>query len=145
MARQRVVIDGDDEFRELLSKLVDGVEDLRSVGHSAGALIAERAARQAPHASGALAADIRVFAGKKNAGIRVGRKRLPYVGPIIGGHGSPGNPRLQGGYVLPNPFIFDAADERAAAVIKNYEDFVDDLAAGKRPKAAKRYKNTEPE
>ncbi|MGB0890572.1 MAG: hypothetical protein ACPGWS_09840, partial [Solirubrobacterales bacterium] len=85
------------------------------------------------------------FAGKRNAGVRVGRKRIAHAGPIVGGHGSPGATRPQGGYVLPRPFIFDAADERAEAVIRNYENFVEDLVAGRRPKAESRYRLHEPE
>lgn len=145
MARQRVVIEGDDELRELLTGIVAGVEDLREVGAGAAKLIADRAYQQAPEDSGTLRADIRTFATKRNAGVRVGRKRLPYVGPVVGGHGAPGATRPQGGYVLPNPFIFDAADQRARAVIENYESFVDDLTAGRRPKAAARYRLHEDE
>ncbi len=145
MARRRVVIEGDDDLRELLEGIVDGLDDLRPVGHSAAKLIADRAYQQAPIREGALRADIRTFASRRNAGVRVGRKRLPYAGPVVGGHGAPGATRPQGGYVLPNPFIYDAADARASAVVRNYEEFVDDLLAGRRPNAAEKYRVTEPE
>lgn len=145
MARQRVVIEGDDLLRKQLEEIVEGLDDLTEVGTGAAALIAERAAAQAPEQSGTLRADIRTFAGKRNAGVRVGRKRVPYAGPIVGGHGGPGATRPQGGFVRPDPFIFDASDDRARAVIDNYETFVDDLAAGRRPKAARRYRLHEPE
>jgi len=140
VARQRVVIEGDELLRKQLAKMVEGLDDLREVGTGAAALIAERAASQAPVATGTLKDDIRTFATKANAGIRVGRKRLPYVGPAVGGHGSPGATRPQGGYMLPQPFIYDAASQEAAAVIRNYEDFIEDLVAGKRPKAESRYR-----
>lgn len=128
-----------------MSSIVDGVEDLRDVGTSAAKLIADRAYQQAPEQSGGLKADIRTFASKKNAGVRVGRKRLPYAGPIVGGHGSAEAPRAQGGYVTPNPFIFDAGDDRAQAVFDAYHEFTDALVAGKRPKSATKYRLHEPE
>ena len=140
MARRRVVIEGDEELRELLESIVDGVEDLRDVGTSAAKLIADRAYAQAPEQSGGLKADIRTYASKQNAGVRVGRKRIPYAGPIVGGHGSPRAPRAQGGYVLPNPFIYDAGDERAEAVFDAYHEFTEDLVAGRRPKSANKYR-----
>ncbi len=140
MARQRVVIEGDNKLRRQLADIVDGLDDLREAGTGAAALIAERAERQVPIRSGTLKGDIRTFATKTNAGVRVGRKRLPYAGPVIGGHGAPGATRPQGGWVLPNPFIFDAADDRAEAVVDAYETFVDDLIAGRRPRAERRYR-----
>lgn len=145
MARQRVVIEGDKALQKELEKIVGGLDDLREVGTGAAALIAQRAEQQAPVASGSLRDDIRTFAAKRNAGIRVGRKSKPHVGPVIGGHGSPNATRPQGGWIRPNPFPFDAADERRSAVIATYEDFVDDLVAGKRPQAANRYRFHEPE
>lgn len=146
MARERVVIEGDEKLQKQLTKIVKGVDDLREVGKSAAKPVADRAYGQVPVDSGALQADIRTFATKTNAGVRVGRKRLPYAGPIIGGHGADGVERPQGGYIAPpRPFLFNAMDERHDAVIATYERFIDDLVAGKRPKAAVRYRIHEDE
>ena len=140
MPAGKVVIEGDDEFRRIFEALLEGVSDLKEVGAGAANMIAERAANQAPVVSGALQADIRTFSTVKNAGIRVGRSRIPYAGPVVGGHGAPGATRLWGGFMRPNPFIWDAADIRAQAVVDNYFFFIDELTSGRRPKAAKRYR-----
>ena len=146
MARARVVIEGDDRIRREMEKIVDGVEDLREVGGGAARFIAERAYTQVPVASGALKNDIRTFASKRNAGVRVGRKRLPYAGPVIGGHGAPGATRPQGGYMAPpNPFLFDAADERVGEVVATYERFIEALVDGRKPKSEHKYRLHEAE
>lgn len=140
MARQRIVLEGDEQLKELLEDILLGLDDFREAGTGAAALVAQRAYDQAPRRSGTLAEDIRTFATKRNAGMRVGRKRIPYAGPIVGGHGSRSATRLQGGYVLPNPFPFDALDDRRAAIEGTYHAFIDDLTNGRLPKAEHRYR-----
>ena len=140
MAR-RVVIQGDERLIRRLTELTQGLDDLRVAGQGAGALVAELAASQAPVDTGALRDDIRTFATKTNAGVRVGRKRLPYAGPIVGGHGAPGATRAQGGYIAPpRPFIYDAFSDKAKAIEATYDEFIEDLMAGRRPKSSGKYR-----
>lgn len=145
---QRVVLEGDKELAALLTQMVAGLETLNEpAGHEAAALVAEAAEARAPVRTGRLRTDLRTYANKRNAGIRVGRKSVPYAGPVVGGYGSPGLPRRQGGYNSPpNPFIFSAADDRARAVVDTYERFVNALIDHPdRMPTARKYKRTESE
>jgi hypothetical protein len=142
VARQRVVIEGDEEVRRQLEALVAGVENLNvTAGTEAARIVAERAYERAPHQSGALRDDIRTFAQKRNAGFRVGRARIPYAGPVVGGHGSAATPRAQGGWIRPNPFPFDALDARYSAVIETYERFIQKLVDGEPVRNPQKYRN----
>lgn len=144
MATTKVVIEGDRELAKALAEILDGVQNLgEGPGTEAAKLVAQRAEARAPVQSGALRDTIRTFARKSNAGIRIGFARTPYAGPIVGGHGGPGAPRAQGGYVLPNPFPFDALDSRYSAVIATYERHIEKLLAGKPVRSPEKYKRHE--
>ncbi|MGL4300060.1 MAG: hypothetical protein ACRCW4_13400 [Candidatus Neomicrothrix subdominans] len=59
--------------------------------------------------------------GTKAAGVvRAGGPSVPWVAPGVFGHGTPGNPRPQGGYMPANPWPFDAAGRAADDVIEIY-------------------------
>lgn len=144
MVKPKVVIEGDAELRAHLMSILDGVENMNEgAGAEAARLVAERAERQAPALSGVLRDTIRTFAQKRNAGIRVGFARVPYAGPVVGGHGSASFPRAQGGFMRPNPFPYDALDQRYSAVIEVYERFIDqaldDPASIRNPQKYKRH------
>jgi hypothetical protein len=69
------------------------------------------------HRPGALRRSGRA-SGTKTAGfVRFGNAQVPYAGPIHFGH----RPRSQGGYTLPQPFLYDAADERFDAVYSRFQ------------------------
>ena len=144
MAKVRAVVEGDVELRRELERILAGVELLNEgAGVEAARLVAERAYDQAPKQSGKLADTVRTFATKRQAGIRIGFARIPYAGPIIGGHGSPGSPRAQGGYIRPNPFPYDALDSRYSAVIDAYERFIEKAIAGEPIRNPQKYKRHE--
>lgn len=62
----------------------------------------------------------RASARKAGGVARFGSPRTPWAGPQHFGHGTPGNPRPQGGYMLPNPWLYDAADARREQVYDLY-------------------------
>lgn len=79
------------------------------------------ARQRVPYVSGALQRSGRTSSTKRAGFVRFGSSAVPYAGPAHFGH----RPRPQGGYMLPNPFLYDAADARADAVrIKFLEHFL---------------------
>ena len=55
---------------------------------------------------------------RRGAGVaRFGNPQVPWTVPSHFGHGSPGDPRPQGGWMAANPFLFRARDEREEEVI----------------------------
>lgn len=60
-------------------------------------------------------------AARKTGGVaRFGGPKVPWTGPMHFGHGGPGNPRPQGGYMVANPFLWRASDQRREQVIDLY-------------------------
>ena len=48
---------------------------------------------------------------------RFGSPQVPWTVPSHFGHGTAARPRPQGGWMAPNPFLFDARDEREEEVV----------------------------
>lgn len=67
--------------------------------------------------TGKLRSSGRVTPRAGGATVRFGRKTIPWAGPVHFGHFN----REQGGFVRPNPFLYDAADDRIDEVIARYE------------------------
>lgn len=83
-------------------------------------LVAQRARSRAPVRTGRLRDNIRT--GKHRYGfiVRVGSKtRVPYAGPIHFGWPRRG--------IVPNPFLYDALDERRQELLATYTNRVQDL------------------
>lgn len=59
----------------------------------------------------------RVSVRKSSGVIRFGSTAVPWTVPSHFGHGSPGAPRAQGGWMPKNPFLFDARDENEEEVV----------------------------
>jgi hypothetical protein len=62
----------------------------------------------------------RVSATKRAGVVRFGNARVPYAGPYHFGHAR----RPQGGFMRPDPFLYDALDRRGAEVVRRYEAHV---------------------
>lgn len=117
-----------EEFRKYLRTLDKNVKaGVPGIGKEAAEPVAETARDLIPVRSGAAAKTIRVFGTKRDAGVRAGFKRLPYVGPMHFGH----NPRAQGGYMNPVPFLYDALDQRRGEVLGTYERRVREMVESK--------------
>ena len=72
-----------------------------------------------PVLTGALAQSVRNASTKKSAKVRAGNVGVPYAGPIHFGWPSRG--------IRPNPFFYDAIDNRRDEVRDRYVDLVDKL------------------
>ncbi len=59
----------------------------------------------------------RVLARRGQSVIRFGSPATPWAVPSHFGHGSPGDPRPQGGWMPAVPFLYEARDEREEEVI----------------------------
>lgn len=110
-----VEVEGRD-LRRQLRGIEDGLADLKATHLQAGEVVRPRAAAIAPKRTGRLAADIRVAGQASGAVIRAGRASVPYAGPIHFGWSARN--------IKPNPFLYDALDDRHDQVVDVYEERV---------------------
>tara|TARA_R100001530_G_C4214235_1_gene128283 strand:- start:2 stop:448 length:447 start_codon:yes stop_codon:yes gene_type:complete len=123
-------LQGDKEFRKMISVLDSKFDDLKEFHQDLADIVMARALTRVPHRSGKLKETIRA-SGTKTAGrVRAGFKRVPYAGPVHFGWAT--RPNLsqgwRGGPIMPNPFLYEALDDRRDEVIQAYFDKVDELA-----------------
>lgn len=95
----------------------------KEINKSAADVVLDEADRNVPEVSGRLRRSGRTSGQAKAGVVRYGRASVPYAGPIHFGH----NPREQGGFTLPNPWLYDAADRRRREVIDKYQERVNEL------------------
>lgn len=88
------------------------------VAKAAGELVAAQA--RALSFSQRVAKSGKVRVRKGAAFVTFGGPALPWTLPGHFGHGTPSNPRPQGGFMVPNPFLYDATDQRREQVIDLY-------------------------
>ena len=117
-----VKIEGAKELRRRLSVLDAGFDDLKQLHEDLAQMVADTAANRAPVRTGNLRDTIRA-SGTKTAGrVRAGFKRVPYAGPVhFGWNTRPDSSKgWRGGPIAPNPFLYDALDERRGEVLNAY-------------------------
>jgi len=105
----------DADFRKRFKDIHKGAADI----------VAEEARRQAPVRSGRLRKDIRTSGTAKGGVVRVGRKRIPYVGRVIFGDPVTFRDQLMRRAQtrrVGSPFIYDAADAKFREVVDYYDD-----------------------
>lgn len=88
------------------------------VAKAAGEVVSAEARARSFSSRGARSGKVRVRKG--TATVSYGGPGLPWLPPGHFGHGTPSAPRPQGGYMEPNPFLWDAADVRREQVIDLY-------------------------
>ena len=139
---------GQKEFTRLLKSLgADAVNDIKQA-HLEAAKIVESAARpKAPahgsvsvisgkpywgrpaQTSGTLRNSLRSAGTQRGGFVRAGKKSVPYAGPIH--FGWPSRPNYDkgwlGGPISPNPFMYDALDERREEVADAFAGYIDDI------------------
>lgn len=102
---------------------MEGDAVAKDVNLSAAKVVEREAERRTPVVSGRLRQSGR-SSGTKTAGVvRYGRAAVPWAGPVHFGQAS----RPQGGYVLPNPFLYDAVDSRRQQVFDVYNEHLEKL------------------
>ncbi len=108
---------GADRLDRALAQLAEDCTDAR-VAKVAGELVLGAAKPKAR--SSRVQRSGKVSARQGVARVQFGGPATPWAGPSHFGHGSPGNPRPQGGYMIANPFLYDAADQRREQVVDLY-------------------------
>ncbi|NND35876.1 MAG: HK97 gp10 family phage protein [Gammaproteobacteria bacterium] len=129
MAKQvvKIELEGVTEFKRVLRRLGNAVDDDRKAMHRDVAKIVEKdTIRRVPVRTGALKADIRSAGYKASGVVRAGRARVPYAGPIHYGWPTrpfgdwlPGAP--SGGPIAANPFMTDAVESERRKVMDSFE------------------------
>ena len=108
------------------------VAAMREAGRKAAEPVAEAARAAVPNDSGTLAGDIRVTAARTGAGVRMGRKTVPYAGWVEFG-GKRQNPHLSLREFIPDGrYLFPAARGMGPQVVDAYSSALthafDDIA-----------------
>ena len=110
----------DADFRKRFKDIHKGAADI----------VAEEARRRAPVRSGRLRKDIRTSGTAKGGVVRVGRKRIPYVGRVIFGDPVTFRDQLMRRAQtrrVGSPFIYDAADAKFREVVDYYDDELEEI------------------
>lgn len=105
--------------RELRAVSKEAAKDLRQANLEGARIVAIEAQRRAPERSGRLRRSIRATATQRGAAVKAGGARVPYASVIHFG--------LPKRHIHANPFIYDAADNRRADVIRRAERAIDEL------------------
>jgi len=119
VTKPTITVEGARELRKALRDLDGATADLKAAHADSANIVAQRAMQIVPRRSGTLGSSIR-STGQAAAGVvRSGRASVPYAGVIHFGF-----PRRN---ISPQPFLYDALDERRGEVLDMYEERVASL------------------
>lgn len=103
------------ELQADLRKLGDDAKnDMKPAHLRAAEVVVAGSKKYVPYQTGALSNSIRALGRQKSGIVRAGSGSVPYAGPIH--FGWPAR------YIKPQPFIYDALDERRGEVVKIYDE-----------------------
>ena len=114
-----IEVDGAREVRAALRKIEGGLADLKQVHADAAQIVERRAEQIVPRRSGALAGSVRSSGQARQGVVRAGRASVPSAAPIHFG--------WRARNIQPQPFLYDALDDRRNEVIDRYETEVNGL------------------
>lgn len=117
--RPGIEVEGGPQLRRAFKKLGDRAGDLKGLHRDIGELVADTAEGYAPYVSGDLAESIRSSSRRTGATVMAGRRAVPYAGPIHFG--------WRARNIEPQPFLYDALDDRRSDIARKYASGVDDL------------------
>jgi hypothetical protein len=110
-----IEIEGLHKMRRALIKLDDAArQDFKQAGYQAAEIVVHEAKRLVPVRSGRLGKTIRAHKVVSGAKVSAGRTTVPYAGAIHFGWARRN--------IRPNPFLYDAADNRVNDVMNEYFD-----------------------
>lgn len=113
----RVQVRGAAEFRKAMKAAGADLKDLKEANKAAAEVVATDARSRAPFRTGALIKSIRSKATKTYGRVMAGSDLVPYAGPIHFGWPAHG--------ISPNPFLYDAADDKTSEVVSKYNSAVE--------------------
>ena len=119
MTKQAIEVDGARELRKRLKAIEGGIADLKSAHAAAANIVEKRAVQIVPRRSGTLSGSLRSSGQASGAVVRAGRVSVPYAGPIHFGW------PLRN--IKPQPFLYNALDDRRSQVTDAYESAVDKI------------------
>ena len=118
MAKLAIQVEGSRQLRRKFREIGDDMSDLRELHKRLADDVADTAKTKVPVRSGRLQRSIRGSGTKTAARVRAGNNRksgptsVPYAGPIHFGWGARG--------IRPQPFMYEALDDRRQQVIETY-------------------------
>lgn len=115
----RVQVKGAAEFRRAMKGMGADLSDLSKTHKDAAELVARDARSLAPFRSGHLVGSIRSKATRTRAVVLAGSDAIPYAGVIHFGWPAHG--------ISPQPFLYDAADDRTNEVIDLYNARIEQM------------------
>lgn len=115
----RVQVKGAKEFRAAMKAAQADLRDLTATNKAAAAVVAKEAINRAPILSGDLAGSIRAKGTRTTGRVLAGSNAIPYAGVIHFGWPAHG--------ISPNPFLYEAADDRTDEVIDVYNARIEDI------------------
>jgi hypothetical protein len=118
-AKPAVQVTGAKELRKALQRMGADLGDLTRIHRDVAGIVREAAVQRVPVRSGKLRATIKGKGTKARATVTAGSRPVPYAGPIHFGWPARN--------IEPQPFLYDALDERKGEVARRYEDLVGDL------------------
>jgi hypothetical protein len=119
MTKPAIKVKGADQLRKALRQVDSGIKDLKGVHADAAKVVEQRATQIVPRRTGRLEASIRSSGQARQGVVRAGSAGLPYAGVIHFG--------WAGHNISPQPFLYDALDDRAGEVLDTYERGVEAL------------------
>lgn len=114
-----VQVKGAKELRRALKHMDADVKDLRDINLAAARVVADRAEVIVPKRSGRLRGSIKPTATKSRGNVVSGSRMVPYAGPIHFGWPARN--------IEPQPFLYDALDDRRNQVVEKYESEIERL------------------
>lgn len=113
MGGEVVRIDGLRELSRALKAVEDGMQkEVAGVFKRAAEKVASRARSRIRSRSGRLAGSLRPFGTQRKAGVRMGRKAVPYAGPYEFGGYPAGRPFVAEGRAIYPTFVEEAGNVR---------------------------------
>lgn len=117
----QIQVTGARELRAALKAMGADLADLKAIHREAAESVADSARSRVPIVSGTLLGTIRTSVRQTGASVMAGggRRRVPYAGPIhFGWHRR---------HIVPQPFLYDAMDDRRDEVAAKYQDRIEAL------------------
>lgn len=133
VTRPAIQIDGMRGVRRAMRDAGDDLTDLRDLHRDLAADVAGTAQTKTPVRSGRLKRSVRGRGTKTAARVMAGNNRatgpssVPYAGRIHFGDPGGGMLSRRRGRIRPQPFLYEALDDRRQAVVDAYNDQVRDV------------------
>ena len=118
-ARTGYVVKGGPELQRAFDRFGDRLDDMKGVNQEIADEVAGEARSRAPVLTGRLRGSVKGRGTKRRAYVQAGGRGIPYAGPIHFGWAKRN--------IEPQPFLYDALDDRIDDVVDRYGKQVEAL------------------